>query len=118
MDPLLARARIIAFELRWNRRDSKKMASSSETFEKFETWKRDKTLLRVTIIVKSETTDVLLARIASNDSNASLVLLEFDATRSFQRLNVEYAEFAVDSSRVVITRNDSDWLILEEAVNL
>ena len=93
------------------------MASSSEAFEKLETWRKSKTPLRVTVIVGGKTTDVLVARIAALDPSASQIGLAFDATRSMRALDVEDAEFSLDKSRLVITRSESDWLVFEELVD-
>lgn len=92
------------------------MASSSEAFEKLETWRKSKTALKVTVIVGGQTTDVLVARIAAIDPDASLVGLAFEATRTYGRLAVEDAEFSIEPSRLVVTRSESDWLIFEEDV--
>lgn len=90
------------------------MASSSEAFEKFETWRNDKTSLRVTVIEGGKTDNVLLGRIGAIDPDASLVAVAIDAIRKFATFDVEDSEFSVELSRVVVTRNESDWMIFEE----
>lgn len=90
------------------------MASSSEAFEKFETWKKSKTQLRVTLIVSGETTQVLEAKIFFTDPEAGHVGIAVDATRKFGNLDVGDATFSIEASRLVATRNESDWLIFEE----
>jgi hypothetical protein len=91
------------------------MASSSETFAKLDTWRKSNTPLKVTVIVGGKTTDVLTARIGGMDPDAGLVALAFDETRSFKSLDIEDAEYSVEQSRVVVTRNESDWLVFEES---
>ena len=91
------------------------MASSSEAFEKFSIWKNSKRPLRVTVIEHGKTSDVFDARIDALDPEASIVGICFDETRTFTQFDVGGAEFSIEESRVVATRNESDWLIFEES---
>jgi hypothetical protein len=95
------------------------MASSSEAFEKFEMWKNSKTSLKVTMIVDGKPADVLMGRIFHVDSETSLVGISNPLVmHSFARLDVEDADFSIEESRLVATRNESDWIIFEEAAEL
>lgn len=90
------------------------MASASEAFEKFSIWHKLKTPLRVTSIVNGKTESVLSALIFALDPDASQVGIGIPATRSVSAFDVEDATFTVEDSRVVATRNESDWLVFEE----
>ena len=92
------------------------MVSSSDAFEKFETWRKDKTPLRVIVIVGGKIEDVLLGRIGAIDPDASLVGIAIDATRTMPRFDVEDSGFSVEPSRVVATRNESNWIVFEESL--
>jgi len=95
------------------------MASSSEAFEKFEMWKNSKTSLKVTMIVDGKPGDVLMGRIFHAESETSLVGLSNPLVmHSFARFDVEDAEFSIEDSRLVATRNESDWIIFEEVSEL
>jgi len=95
------------------------MASSSEAFDKFETWKNSKTPLRVTLIVGGKTGDVLVGTIIATDSEASHVGISNRLVmHSFAGFDVEDAEFSIEDSRLVATRNESDWIIFEEVAEL
>ncbi len=95
------------------------MASSSEAFEKFGMWKNSKTSLKVTMIVNGESTDVLMGRIFHADSETSLVGISNPLVmHSFAKLDVGDAEFSIEESRLIATRNESDWIIFEEVSEL
>jgi hypothetical protein len=89
------------------------MASSSEAFEKFSRWNNDRTPLRLTVIERGKTTEVLAGWIDAWDSNASLVSICW-AKGEDARFDVEDSVFSVESGRVTVTRNESDWLVFEE----
>lgn len=93
------------------------MASSSEAFAKLDMWRKSNTPLKVTVIVDGKIADVLTARIGASDPDAGLVALAFDETRTFKSLDIDDAEFLVEPSRIVATRNESDWLVFEEFGN-
>lgn len=95
------------------------MASSSEAFEKFEMWRNSKTSLKVTVIVGGKTTEVLMGRIFCADSDASQIgLLNPLVMHSSVAFDVEDASFSIEESRLVATRNESDWIIFEEVDEL
>jgi hypothetical protein len=95
------------------------MASSSEAFEKFETWKYSKTPLKVTLIVEGRSTEVLMGRIFGTDPEASQVGLSNPLVmHSSANFDVEDCEFSIEESRLVATRNESDWIIFEELEEL
>jgi hypothetical protein len=97
----------------------KNMASSSEAFEKFGMWKKAKTSLKATVIVGGKTIDVLMGRIFGVDPEASQGGLSNPLVmHSFIAFDVEDAEFSVEESRVVVTRNESDWVVFEEVAEL
>lgn len=90
------------------------MASSSEAFEKFETWKKLKTSLRVTLIIGGKTTEVLMGRIFGVDPEASQVGLSNPLVmHSFVAFDLGEASFSIEDSRLTATRNDSDWIDFE-----
>jgi hypothetical protein len=88
------------------------MDSSSEAFKKFSTWKNSNASLRVTVIVKGETTDVLTCRLFGVDPDASQVGLVM-GPHEYKVLDVEESTFSIESMRVIATRNESDWLVFE-----
>ena len=95
------------------------MASSSEAFEKFWMWKNSKTSLKVTVIVGGKTIDLLMGRIFGVDPEASQVGLSNPLVmHSFIAFDVEDVEFSIEGSRLVATRNESDWVIFEEVAEL
>jgi hypothetical protein len=95
------------------------MASSSEAFEKFETWKNSKTSLKVTIIVGGTTEDVLMGRIFHVEPETSQVGLSNPLVmHSFVGFDVEDSSFSIEESRLVATRNESDWIVFEEIEEL
>ncbi len=91
------------------------MASSSEAFEKFEMWRKSKTSLRVTLIVKEQPTEVVMGRIFCADPEVSQVGISNPLVmHSADSLDLEDCSFSVEESRVVATRNDADWVVFEE----
>jgi hypothetical protein len=90
------------------------MASSSEAFEKLSQWKIDKTWLNVTVIERGKPEDKLLVRIAAIDEEASLIGTAGKKMHSFSKFDVEDAEFSIESGRMVVSRDDLEWLIFEE----
>lgn len=89
------------------------MASSSEAFEKFYLWKYRKITLKVTVIVGGQVENVVVCTIFGVDENASQVGITTGRDWA-QALDLEQATFSIESSRVVATRNESDWLVFEE----
>jgi hypothetical protein len=95
------------------------MASSSEAFAKFETWRKSKTPLKVTVIVGGKNTGVLVGRVIALDSEASQVGLSNPLVmHSFICCDVEHAAFSIEESRLVATRNESDWIVFEAVEEL
>ncbi|HWY19909.1 MAG TPA: hypothetical protein VNX26_01745 [Candidatus Acidoferrum sp.] len=90
------------------------MASSSEAFEKFSQWKKDKTWLNVTVVERGKAAEHLFVRIGGVDEDASLVGLAGKQMHSWANLDVGEAEFSVEERRVVVARNADEWLIFEE----
>ncbi len=89
------------------------MASSSEAFEKFWTWKNRKTSVKVTVIVAGQVENVVLCKIFGVDEEASQVGIS--TGRDWARaIDLEGAEISVEPGKVVATRNDSDWIVFEE----
>lgn len=91
------------------------MASSSEAFSKFSTWKNLDTPLKVTIIERDEPEIVLNGRIDFLDEAASQVGI-ISPDREFGALDVDAAKFSIEPGRVVASRNDVEWLIFEPEV--
>ena len=95
------------------RTDHEKMNSSPEAFEKFSIWKSLKTPLKVTVIVGGQLECVLSCIIFGVDEEASQVGVSM-GRHSAEALDLEDATFSVEASRVVATRNESDWIVFEE----
>ena len=91
------------------------MASSSEAFEKLSTWNQDKTWLNVTVIERGKQEDNLFVRIAALDEESSLIGVAGKVMHSWARFDVGEAEFSIESNRVVVSREDVEWLIFEQA---
>jgi hypothetical protein len=90
------------------------MTSSSEAFEKFSIWKKLNTPLSVTVIERNQPEQVFLGRIDAIDSGASQVGILVEP-REYGTFDVDGAEFSIESNRVVVSRDDLEWLIFEEA---
>jgi hypothetical protein len=90
------------------------MASSSDAFEKFSTWKNDKAWLKVTVIERGQPEDVLSLRIFRLDEDLSLVNVRGKTPHSFGQFDVTGAEFSWEPGRMVVSRDDMEWLIFEE----
>lgn len=90
------------------------MASSSEAFEKFSIWKNSRTWLKVTVIERGQPENVFSARICGLYPDDSLVDLVGREMHSFGMLNVTGAEFSLEPGRIVVSREDVEWLIFEE----
>lgn len=98
--------------------EMKYMASSSEAFEKLETWRKSKTPLKVTAI-SVNATDVFFGRLFCADPEASQIGLSNPLVmHSAIGFEVTGAVFSVGESRVVATRNESDWIVFEEVAEL
>jgi hypothetical protein len=91
------------------------MASSSEAFEKFEMWNTSKTWLNVTVIERGQPEDKLLVRIFATDAEASRIGVVGKVMHSFSQFDVDESEFSVEPNRVVVSRDDVEWLIFEES---
>lgn len=91
------------------------MASSSEAFERFSTWKNDRIWLNVTVIERGQPEETLFARISALDERHSLVGVSGKAMHSFSDFSVADSEFSVEPERVVVSRDDVEWLIFEIA---
>jgi hypothetical protein len=89
------------------------MTSSSEAFEKFSLWSDSKTWLKVTVIERGRPEDVLSVRICGLDKDASLVGVVGKPMHSFAQFDVDEAEFSIEPDRIVVSREDVEWLIFE-----
>ncbi|HZL25710.1 MAG TPA: hypothetical protein VFC39_04180 [Acidobacteriaceae bacterium] len=95
------------------------MASSSEAFEKFEMWKKSKTPLKVTAIAEGLATGEFVGKVIGVDSAASQVLLSNPLVmHSAVNFDIEESEFSIETSRLVATRNESDWIVFEEVAEM
>jgi hypothetical protein len=91
------------------------MASSSEAFAKFLIWKNLDMPLKVTMIERDESEIALCGRIDALDEGASQIGI-ISPEREFGVFDVEEAEFFIESGRVVVSRDDVEWLIFESEV--
>jgi VCBS repeat-containing protein len=107
------RDKVLAFVSTRKWRWKKNMASSSEAFERFSTWKNLNTSLRVTVIENGETKEVVTVTIFGVDSSALQVGI-VSGTHKYVAFDVEGAAFSIEPTRLIATRNESDWLIFEE----
>jgi hypothetical protein len=95
------------------------MASSSEAFGKLETWRKAKTSLKVTLYVSGESPEVLMGRIFCVDPDAWQIGVSNPLVmHSSAAFDVEDAEFSIEESRLVATRNEADWIVFEEVDEL
>lgn len=90
------------------------MASSSEAFEKFWTWRKSRIWLKVTVIERGQPEDVFSLRVSGLDDDSSLVGLAGKVPHSFVQFDVTGAEFFLEPGRMVVSRDDLEWLIFEE----
>lgn len=89
------------------------MSSSSETFERFSRWKNSRTSLKVTVIERGQPEDVYSGRIDATDSDAEFVGICI-GVKSYRTFEVTGSVFSIESDRVVVARDDVEWLIFEE----
>ena len=90
------------------------MASSSEAFSKFWTWKNSKTWLKVYVIERGQPEDAYSLRVSGIDEELSLVDMVGKAPHSFVPFDMTGAEFFLEPGRMVVSRADVEWLIFEE----
>jgi hypothetical protein len=90
------------------------MASSSEAFEKFWMWRKSKIWLKVTVIERGQPEDVFSLRVSGLDDDLSLIELVGEVPHSFVQFDVTGADFFLESGRMVVSRDDAEWLIFEE----
>lgn len=90
------------------------MASSSEAFEKLSTWKNSRTWLNVTVIERGQRAKEYLLRISGLDEEQSMIGVVGDVMHSFAQFDVGESQFSVEPKRLVISREDIEWLIFEE----
>jgi hypothetical protein len=88
------------------------MVSSSEAFAKFSIWKNLRTSLSVTVIERGKPEDALSGRIEALDPDAPLVGMIVEG--KYLQFDVAEAVFSIEARRVVVARDDMEWLIFEE----
>ena len=76
-------------------------------------WRKRRTPLKVTVIVGGKTDAVFEGSILGVDPEAELLSLALGIHR-WQNFDVEGSTFSVEDTRVVASRNESDWLVFEE----
>jgi hypothetical protein len=109
------RDNFLALETSAKNRRKKNMASSSEAFEKFSQWNKRKTWLNVTEIERGEPERMYPAvRIDAFEEDSSEVGILDPELRGYKTFDVEGAEFSIEPDRVVVSRDDVEWLIFEE----
>jgi hypothetical protein len=78
-------------------------------------WRKFKTSLKVSLFVKGKPDEVLMGRIFCADFEASQVGLSNPLVmHSGDAFDLEDCEFSIEESRLVATRNESDWIVFEE----
>jgi hypothetical protein len=90
------------------------MTSSSEAFEKFSMWRKERICLKVTVIERGQPEDVYSVKVRGLDEAESLVELRGGIQLSFLQFDVTGAEFSLEPGRMVVSRDDIEWLIFEE----
>ncbi len=90
------------------------MASSREAFDKFGTWKKRRTVLKLTVLTKEGIPEILRGRISSFDVECKLVGFSVMATRDFPTLDLNGAKFKVGKRMVEVSREEEDLLVFEE----
>jgi len=90
------------------------MASSSEAFEKLSVWKNSKTWLNVIVIERGQKAKEFFLRIAGLDEEQSMIGVVGEAMHSFAQFDVGESQFSVEPKRLVVSREDIEWLIFEE----
>jgi hypothetical protein len=91
------------------------MASSSDAFAKLSQWKSLKTWLNVTVIERGQPEDKLYVRIAAVDEEASLIGVVGKKMHSWGNFDIGESEFSIESASLIVSRDDLEWLIFEEA---
>ena len=90
------------------------MASSSEAFEKFSIWKNSKRWLKVYVIERGQPEEVYSLRVSRLHEEFLLVDMVGREPHSFIPFDVTGAEFSWEPGRMVVSRDDVEWLIFEE----
>ncbi len=88
------------------------MVSSSEAFAKFSIWKNLKTSLNVTVIERGQPEDVYSGRVDTVDPDASLVGICV-GIKEYRTFDVGKAVFSLEPDRLVVERDEVEWLIFE-----
>ncbi len=87
---------------------------SKEAFDRFGTWKKSRTVLKLTVLTKGGMPEIRRGRISSFDMELRLVALAVSATRDFATLDLNGANFRVGKRMVEVTRGEEDFLLFEE----
>jgi len=91
------------------------MVTTSEAFDRFETWRTAKTSLFVSVIERDKPEDMILGVcIDALDLDANLVGIRKLLRPQYAQFDVGEAQFSLEPGRMVVSRNDVEWLIFEE----
>ncbi len=90
------------------------MASAPEAFKRFSQWKNDKAILKVTVIERGQPEHVYVVRLDVLDEDAGQVGILVSEVRQYGTFDVADAQFSIERGRLVVSRDDVEWLIFEE----
>jgi len=90
------------------------MASSTEAFRKLGSWKKSKTVLRVTILTKGGMPNILTGMVLATDAEAMQVGFAALPSRDIGALDLSGAVFSVGKHSLEARRSPEDILLFEE----
>jgi hypothetical protein len=89
------------------------MASSKEVFSKLEMWKKSKTPLKLTIVIKRGMPEILRGQISATDEDSSVVGFFVSKDRGYPRFDLRGASFRI-GKHVLEAERDEEFLTFEE----
>jgi hypothetical protein len=92
----------------------RKMASSKEAFAKFGTWKKLRTVLKLTILTKGGMPNIFRGEISWFDAERKVVTFVESASRGILPVDLSGASFRVGKRMVEARRGKEDLLVFEE----
>ena len=92
------------------------MSSETEAYARFDHWKSNRTILKVTVIEGGSKPDILFGRVFGTDPDASLVGIVL-GIHQYQNFDIAGAVFEIETTRLTATKNKADWIVFEEVTN-
>lgn len=91
------------------------MASSNEAFRRLGSWKKSKTVLKVTVLTKGDQPDILTGLVLAIDEEAKQVGFAILPSRALTAFDLTHATFEEGKHSLEARRTPEDVLLFEEA---